>query len=223
MKYNIKDNEKFIKYFLDSFLERGFGALSKREVDILVMHLLMQYSDIAEKSNHQLSLEFLLSPTKIKNLRYEAQLRYQSKQYNYKQEFLNLLHKLKIKKENSSIWLMFNVEDALLKQFIEAKVKDKGSFTDSSFNSEIVKIELSDFIDLLEEVINDQEKIKIEEKLKKLNNTDGNWKELLYIFFKGVAEGAGNHTGKILIDTATGGISTVLGLVEQIIQRERDE
>ncbi|MEH8244212.1 hypothetical protein [Aeromonas veronii] len=51
---NIENKDKFVDTFLEHYMERGFGSLSKSEIDILVMHLLMQHSDLKNKTNYEL-------------------------------------------------------------------------------------------------------------------------------------------------------------------------
>jgi len=45
------DCEGFGREFLDVYLSRGMGTLSKREIDILVMHLLSKHAGIASVGN----------------------------------------------------------------------------------------------------------------------------------------------------------------------------
>jgi len=214
MDSSISDYQGFVKDFLSLYLERGFGSLNKREIDILMMHLLIKYSSISSKSNHELSLQFLLSPTKIKNLRYEAKLKYLKKNDYFTKELLNLLKYVKLKKQDNNLWIMFSVEDELLKQYIQAKIKEIGSFTDSSFNSEIVKIELRDFVYLIDTVIDPSQKIKITNTINAIADTKKSvFEEVLIEFFKGIANGSGSEIGKFGIQFSTGGISSVLDLI----------
>lgn len=213
MKYKIEKQQEFIEEFLSAYMDRGFGSLSKREIDVLLVHLLMKYSNLSSKNNHELSLDFLLSPTKIKNLCYEAKLKYLSKDNYFKEQFFKLLRKVKLKQLQNNTWVMFSVEDELLKQYIQAKVKESGSFTDSSFNSEIIKIELNDFIGLLDGLLDESEKIDVKELLAPIVENDVNeFKELAFEFFKGLASGAGGEIGKVAVTMATGGVSGLFDL-----------
>jgi len=72
----IKNSFSFENNFLKEYMSRGFATLSKREIDVLMMHILMKYSDISDESNFELSLKLKLSESKIKNLKYEARLKY---------------------------------------------------------------------------------------------------------------------------------------------------
>ena len=73
---SIKDTKGFVKDFLGEYLSDGLGAKNKREIDILVMNLLMKYGDLAAKSNQELSILLQATESKVKSLRYEARLKY---------------------------------------------------------------------------------------------------------------------------------------------------
>ena len=47
----IENSEKFVSDFLEEYLADGIGAKTKREIDILVMHLLMKYAGAGGLSN----------------------------------------------------------------------------------------------------------------------------------------------------------------------------
>ena len=72
----IEKPQDFVHEFLDDYLADGFGAKTKREIDILVMHLLLTYAGLGEKSNQDLSILLQALVTRIKFLRYEARLKY---------------------------------------------------------------------------------------------------------------------------------------------------
>lgn len=159
----------FVEEFLQEYLSRGFGSLSKREVDVLVMHLLMKYADLDGMSNFDLSLAFKLSETKVKNLKYESSLKHsKNSASSIEHDFLSLLDKAKLKVIGKETWISLAIEDNFLKSAIKAKVKENGSFTDSSFNSEIVKISAEDFSYLMDEFYDGDEKENIKKEVTKL-------------------------------------------------------
>ena len=94
---------------------------------------------------------------------------------NYDEKFIDLLKNLKFKiSVNSNEIILLYVPDILFREHIKAILKQKGIIWDSSFNSEIVKIRLDDFLDIVYEklkfkdslIINwEIEKPKIKEKI----------------------------------------------------------
>ena len=138
---SIKDTKGFVKEFLDEYLSDGLGAKNKREIDILIMNLLMKYGDLTAKSNQELSILLQATESKIKSLRYEARLKYPPDADYVKREFLYILTKSQFDFDRGKI--VFVIEDEFLRHAIQGKLKSKGMFADSSFNTELVKIDKS--------------------------------------------------------------------------------
>jgi hypothetical protein len=135
----IKKSKEFVNEFLDEYLSDGMGSKSKKEIDILVMNLLMKYAALADKSNQELSI-LLQSPiSRIKGLRYEARLKYPPDADYVRREFLYILTRSQFDFEKGKI--TFAIEDEYLRQAIQGQLKSKGMFADSSFNTELVKMD----------------------------------------------------------------------------------
>lgn len=135
----IKKPKEFVKDFLDEYLADGMGAKTKREIDILVMSLLMNYAGLADKSNQELSILLQAPISKIKSLRYEARLKYPPDPDYVKREFLYALTKSQFDVDKERI--TFVIEDEYIRQAIQGQLKAKGMFADTSFNTELVKID----------------------------------------------------------------------------------
>ncbi len=135
----IKNTKDFVKEFLKEYLADGMGAKTKREIDILVMHLLLTYAGLADKSNQELSIQLQAPVSKIKSLRYEARLKYPPDPDYVKREFLYTLTRSQFDMERGKI--TFVIEDEFIRQAIQGRLKAKGMFADTSFNTELVKID----------------------------------------------------------------------------------
>lgn len=151
---SIRKPKEFVKEFLSEYLSDGIGAKTKREIDILVMNLLMNYARLAEKSNQELSILLQAPESKIKSLRYEARLKYPPDADYVKREFLYVLTKSQFDFEKGM--LIFAIEDEFLRHAIQGQLKSKGMFADSSFNSELVKISRSSLEAVIEELYGKQ-------------------------------------------------------------------
>lgn len=136
---SIKKPKEFVKEFLNEYLSDGIGAKTKREIDILVMNLLMNYAGLADKSNQELSILLQAPESKIKSLRYEARLKYPPDADYVKREFLYIL--LRSQSDFARGKIVFAIEDEFLRHAIQGQLKSKGMFADSSFNTEIVRID----------------------------------------------------------------------------------
>jgi hypothetical protein len=147
---SVKDTKNFVNEFLLEYLSDGIGAKTKREVDILIMNLLMNYAGLANKSNQELSILLQAPVAKIKSLRYEARLKYPPEPDYVKKEFLYILTKSQFDFDKGKI--IFAIEDEFLRHAIQGQLKAKGLFADSSFNTELVKIDKNALEAVIEEL-----------------------------------------------------------------------
>jgi hypothetical protein len=138
-KVTIKNTKDFVDGFLEEYLADGLGTMSKREIDILVMNLFIKYGGLADASNQDLSILLKTPESRIKGLRYEARLKYPPDPDYVKREFLYILSRAQFDSEKGRI--IFAMEDEYLRHAIQGKLKGEGRFADSSFNTEIIKIE----------------------------------------------------------------------------------
>ena len=209
-------NNIFEDEFLQEYLDRGFGSLSKRDIDILVMHLLMKHSDLKGVSNFNLSMKLKLTETKIKNLKYEAKLKYSKRlDVGIKEEFLSLLSKTRLQVVGKETWISIVVEDTFLRNAIKAKVKENGSFADGAFNTEIVKISVDDFSYLMCVFSESEEQKNVEKEISNLLSVKNtlDFKDLFKMFLEEAIKGAGDEVGRQSITIGatylSGGISVV--------------
>jgi len=210
MRINIKDKAAFVDELLDNYLSRGFGSLSKSELDTLMMHLLIKHGDGADKANHELSLELQITESRLKNLRYQARLKYASDHDDYiKEEFFRLLENAQLVADAKDASIIFVVEDSFVKQGIKAKLKSLGHFADHSFNSEVVKIKEGAFIDLLNAYFDDKQKKQISVAAKKAMKLaqDISFNEIMHELFKGMIGKAGEGVASFVASGLSGGLS----------------
>lgn len=145
-----KSASEFIEKFLEAYLADGFGALPKKEVDILVMSLLMTYADLAHKSNQDLSVLLRATESKIRNLRYEARLKYPPDPEYVKREFLYILSKAQYALDTGKI--IFSIEDEYIRHAIQGRLKAKGMYADTSFNRELIIVDTTFLVAVLGEI-----------------------------------------------------------------------
>jgi hypothetical protein len=121
---SVKKPQEFVQEFLEEYLSNGIGAKNKREIDILVMNLLMKHAGLADKSNHEISILLQAPESKIKRLRYEARLKYPPAADYVKKEFLYVLARSQFDYSRGRI--VFAIEDDFLRHAIQGQLKLKG-------------------------------------------------------------------------------------------------
>ena len=213
IKANGPELEDFAIKFLKIYLQNGFGRMSKTELDIMVFHLLASTS-FSSCSNYELSRILKISETKVKTLRYEANLRYGNHDDDtLKREFASIIENNNFKVVGDKIIIC--IEDKLLRNYLDYSLKSIGSFSDTSFNSELMTIHCDMFVDLLKYLYGDKAYYQLENELKK-NKINNDFKEFFKEFLKGGSNEIGKQSVKLLVSIITGGTSIVSDLIDLI-------
>lgn len=143
---------------IKEYLNRGFGTMNKNDFEVAIFNYLLEFGWSA-KTNRAISLELKIPETKVKRLRYEAELKYGK---NTDDEFNKRLEKVL---ENANFKhdgkkLVFVMENQMLRNYLDGKLKEMGNFSDRLLNSEVVSIYAKDFISLLKELEMEDDVIK---------------------------------------------------------------
>lgn len=173
IEVNSQKGNEFLNEFLELYLSRGFGNMPKREVDVLIFHLLKKYGSLNEKSNHLMAMQLRTTPLKIKSLNYESILRFPPSEVNiFTEEYFKIQlieyfknPVFKFRKEDN--WIYIQIDNPLLLEAFKAIALNNKEIIDSSFNSEIVKISFEGFVLVLQELIGDKKIVEIDKLLKK--------------------------------------------------------
>jgi hypothetical protein len=168
--------EKFANDFLEHYLKNGIGAMSKSDVDALVMHLIDNYSqtkkgELFKSVPNQSISQILRTPvSKIKRLRYDAGLKYEeNSEEEAKKRFINCLKNVSLEiDEKKQITIILILEDYLAKHWIQARIKENQTIYDGSFNSEIIKVKIEDFIKILKIVLDPKDVESFKKKYEPL-------------------------------------------------------
>ena len=151
-----------IEEIIQAYLERGFGSMNKNDFEVWIFNEWRKLQD-KDLSDYQVSKALKISETKVKRLKYEADLKYSFDEEQLLNKFFKLAEKANYKKDGDK--LLFVINDKLLRQYINNILEESGRFMDSSFNSNIVSIYVDDFSFLLEK-FNRIDKDKILERAK---------------------------------------------------------
>ena len=83
-----KQNE--LKNAIEKYLKRGFGSMNKNDFEVFIFNELLKdkYNNV---SDNKISRELKIPTTKVKRLRYEADLMYPKEEDYYKNEFYSVL------------------------------------------------------------------------------------------------------------------------------------
>lgn len=200
------NDENDLKYIIDQYVERGFGSMTKNDFEVWIFYYLLQ-NHFKEKGNYDISVELRIPESKVKRLRYEAELKYGNPQNTnkYTEAFEALLTKSILKEDGSCV--QFVVENLQLRKYLDSILKKGGRFSNTSFNKEIVSIDIDDLEFLLQtlwpnnnwSIVNK----KAEEKLGKNHVT---LRDILKTFVLSAVQ----QTGKIIVNLTYSGIVSLI-------------
>lgn len=135
------EKESLAKNLVGLYLDAGFGAPSKREVDLLLFHHITQARENRKKSNYELATLLKIPESRVKNYRLASALKYQD--INPKAILGDVI--LRLSKGIQSATLEagkfeLSLEDPIERRELENYLKSKGHFAEYTFNSEVIRI-----------------------------------------------------------------------------------
>lgn len=157
-----------MKKIIESYLERGFGSMNKNDFEVYIFSWLIQkHSDYKNASDNEISRKLKIPESKIKRLRYEAELRYGNNDTDVLwQKLRNYLSIVNYRKEEDNV-LRFSISDKQVRLFLKDQLQAENRFCDSSFSENIVVINVDDLLYLLDNgVVSKEEKAKIIQQVK---------------------------------------------------------
>ncbi|MBR2881710.1 MAG: response regulator transcription factor, partial [Prevotella sp.] len=80
---------------INEYLERGFGTMTKREFEVMILHDLLQ-NELKGKSNYEISRKLGITEAKVKGLVYEVSLKYDKDEETWKQRFMQAIQKVNL-------------------------------------------------------------------------------------------------------------------------------
>ncbi len=139
--------------FLDMYLQRGWGSMNKNDFEVYIFYCILQKDEYRDLNDYELSVKLKIPQTKVKRLRYEADLKYlQPETDAYNEQFREVLKEAKPQMKGDK-YVEFVMENKGLYLYIDNLLKKDGRVGDRSFNSEIMVISLDNLTYLLTKTI----------------------------------------------------------------------
>ena len=141
--FSRQENDEAIAFtneFLSRYTSVGFGALSKREVDIMLLQLLQDHlPDFKDKTDFDAAIMLKTTKRKIRGLRVEISFREGHNWDDLRSRLREVLKTAEVLADDASM-VMVQIDDAVLRGFAEKIVRSEFGVVDSSFNSSILKL-----------------------------------------------------------------------------------
>jgi hypothetical protein len=218
-KNSATKSAEYCHQFLNRYLERGFGTLSKREIDRLVFALLVDTKRVADLEDHfAASRQLKVTPAKAANLAYEYKLHRQPNlgADELRQRFGELLRNTNLGKAQHKVAL--EVRDRVLREEVEQEIlRLKLAAPDYSFNRNLLLLDFQTFSALVSAFAGEAAMKRIEAELKKHKELPQGLpspQALLTKLLEHAAGRAGDELSTRLFDLAeivlTGGIPSII-------------
>lgn len=203
---NVK--QRFIE-LVNSYLQPSYGSMSKRDFEILLFMKLQELGVIEKDPDlYQLIKDLKISRTRVRNLLYEAKMR-TSEEKDLDKELIQLLQKPVFLKDSDK--LAIEIQNPLLTDHFRFKVKELGFITDGSFSTELVKLNCSAYIALVESMLSvetksETVKLLVDAGIMKDKSFKGVFTELV----KKIGAKVANEAGEQAIDEAFKYLSPII-------------
>ena len=217
------------KELMKDYLTPAFGAISKRDFDIL---LFMKFQELELFENnpeiYDIVSSLKVTRTKARNLLYDAKLR-DTSQTELDKELILLLQSPIFLKDNDKIAL--EIGNPFLTDHLRAKLKKLGHITDGSFSSELIKLTEKAYLSLFEDMLPDGKKDEIKEALIESGiATDTSFKGVMKGVLKklgkkfagDVGDEIAENVGEYLAPIITGGIELIKGKISTLTTEETE-
>ena len=114
-------------------------------------------------SVYDLARALNLTPTRVRSLILNWQLRSSGHTLDLRQALAQALGKARFAKDGAL--LAFGIENPLLREDVEARLKRHGVFADASFSREIVRLPVDAFVEFLDELVDEGTKRELSRRL----------------------------------------------------------
>ncbi len=221
---DVNDKAGFYDKFIKAFKSPSFGALPKKEVELLVLRLLIEAGVFREKiDSYSLSRELCIPVSKARTLYYEYQLRNSEYNTNY---IIGLLKTAQVVIVDKKAVIQIGVDSLFIKNQLEATIKELNDYPDYSFNKDILRFSTYTYLEMLRRFSDEEQINQIEEgvlKAVKESLKDNGYKpkskaELFNIFLEAAISAAGKETGKLTVDLTFGCFDGGTGLIYKNIK-----
>ena len=183
-----------IESFLRDFMAPAFGSLPKREIELRVFDLMRNLNVVKpEATIYSLMTDLMVTRSKASQLLFDLEIR----QHGNNPEKLDELIKkalIDTKFAKDGDYFVMEIENPLTIAHMRQRIRDLGHFSDTSFNSSLVRAPLDTVTDLILSIIPEGQHQAIKAALVDAGAPDGS--------LKGVIKGALKKLGSKVIGEA---------------------
>lgn len=207
---------------INCYLERGFGSLNKNDFEVFIFYwLLNNNQNCVSKSDFAISQFLKIPETKVKRLRYEAELKYSKLTADdLRQGLSEAIKTARCQEGPTEGKISLMIPNKILRQYLADMLINDGRVFDASFNPQVVTISAGSFLFILEQLfLSKEEKQEIIKEAQKHINTDGSMPSSVSDSLKKI----GVIMGKVFLEKLIGASVDELGNVVKAFVNEVNE
>ncbi len=198
LKTDAKLCQKVLAELLESYLDPAFGALPKKEVDLMMVQAMEKLGFVSETpSLYELVTQLRVTRAKARNLIYDMELRRLDTADLDTRVKEALKHPL-LQKQGELFAL--EIENPLVIDHLRAKLQTLGHASDGSFSPSLVKISLGAVASLLEDYLTKAEQHSLRKTLVKAGAPDTSFHGVIKSTIKAIAKKVAQDSGDALVD-----------------------
>lgn len=213
-----KEASRVFKELLKEYINPAYGAMSKRDFDIMLFMKLQELEVIAKTPEiYDVVSSLKVTRAKARNLIYESKLR-TSTENDLENELKELISS-PVLKDGDKVSL--EIGNPYLGDYLRSKLKSLNHITDGSFSGEIVKMTVDAYVDLFESLISQDRKEEIQDKLIECGAREGtSLKDILKSITKKVVSKVVGKVGDDLVDNVSDYLKPIIeGQIENITEK----
>ncbi|MFC4726515.1 hypothetical protein AB6B38_14645 (plasmid) [Glycocaulis abyssi] len=121
----------FAKAFVEQYIAVGFGVLTKREIDLLVLKLLHKHAeDFNHLTDFDVARKLRTTKRKIRSLRDELSFREAGEDVELSKQLRKVLKHAEVLKSDNSM-VMVQIDDAVLRGYAERVLRSQFAIVDT--------------------------------------------------------------------------------------------
>ena len=223
-------HDSFSRQFLEAYLDVGFANLPKREIDLLVLRLLLAHVESWSEASPP-SAFYLARTLRVKRSRIRAMLDELSFRNSDDEESSNRRLRYVLSngdKDLANNKVKIQIEDGYLREYAKSIIQADFGIVDTSFDRSVIRLSGEKFLTLVTAVMAGEERKAFLKELDKYNKSlkSKGKEDLLKAFLQEFVKSAGKQAGEKTINLGaavlTGGLSEIGTLIASFFNREAD-
>ncbi len=218
------DAQEFTQGFLDVYLRDGFASLPKRQIDLLVLELLLSHKatwKAGETSDYSIGRLLSMSPRRVRSMLDEIAFRDDAKDDEWCREQLTK-ELTKAEKLFDKGKVRIQINDGLVRAYATAEIQRALGIVDFSFNRAVITLSGERYAALIIELLEEGERELLLSQIPNLTasaekGANAN-KSLVRLFVESFVEGAGDEAGRKTIQLGSallsGGATAAIDLIK---------